>query len=52
MLDIEKSSETQIEQDIIFNLVTDGEHEQVLFCYDKPTGLKAIIAVHLSLIHI
>jgi leucine dehydrogenase len=46
MLDIEKSSEVQTDQDVIFNLLTDGEHEQVLFCYDKPTGLKAIIAVH------
>ncbi|TAF65875.1 MAG: Glu/Leu/Phe/Val dehydrogenase [Cytophagales bacterium] len=23
-----------------------NEHEQVVFCYDKPSGLKAIIAVH------
>lgn len=22
------------------------EHEQVVFCYDKPSGLKAIIAIH------
>ncbi|MDX9752224.1 MAG: Glu/Leu/Phe/Val dehydrogenase dimerization domain-containing protein [Flavobacteriales bacterium] len=22
------------------------EHEEVLFCYDRPTGLKAIIAIH------
>ncbi len=24
----------------------DGGHEQVVFCYDQPTGLRAIIAVH------
>tara|TARA_Y100001954_G_scaffold160228_1_gene170071 strand:+ start:859 stop:1950 length:1092 start_codon:yes stop_codon:yes gene_type:complete len=46
MLDIEETSEVQKNQDMIFNLITNGEHEQVLFCYDKPTGLKAIIAVH------
>ena len=28
-------------------------HEQVVFCHDEPTGLKAIIAIYsLSLIHI
>ena len=40
MLDIEKSSETQIDQDIIFNLVTEGEHEQVLFVMINPQVLK------------
>ncbi len=23
-----------------------NDHEQVLFCHDRPTGLKAIIAIH------
>ncbi|WP_067433907.1 Glu/Leu/Phe/Val dehydrogenase dimerization domain-containing protein [Nocardioides jensenii] len=26
--------------------VFDSEHEQVVFCHDEPSGLKAIIAVH------
>jgi len=30
----------------LFELMQEMEHEQVLFCYDPPTGLKAIIAVH------
>jgi len=30
----------------LFDLMQEMEHEQVLFCYDPPTGLKAIIAVH------
>ncbi len=30
----------------VIELMTSMEHEQVLFCQDKATGLKAIIAVH------
>jgi leucine dehydrogenase len=30
----------------IFTTLTNLGHEQVLFCYDEPTGLKAIIAIH------
>ncbi|WDE09487.1 Leu/Phe/Val dehydrogenase [Thalassomonas haliotis] len=30
----------------IFDLVDFDDHEQVVFCSDKATGLKAIIAVH------
>lgn len=30
----------------IFNLMASDEFEQVLFCYDKPSGLKAIIVIH------
>lgn len=30
----------------IFSQITSMEHEQVMFCYDKATGLKSIIAVH------
>lgn len=30
----------------LFGKVAQMGHEQVVFCYDKPTGLKAIIAVH------
>ena len=30
----------------IFDEITSQEHEQVVFCHDKSTGLKAIIAIH------
>ncbi|CAN5141579.1 Glu/Leu/Phe/Val dehydrogenase [soil metagenome] len=39
--EIEKKQEKNI-----FNNIIDLEHEQVVFCYDKPTGLKAIIGIH------
>ncbi|MDA0194774.1 MAG: Glu/Leu/Phe/Val dehydrogenase [Bacteroidetes bacterium] len=30
----------------VFDQVAEMEHEQVVFCYDQATGLKAIIAIH------
>ena len=30
----------------IFDLVESMGHEQVVFCHDKATGLKAIIGIH------
>jgi leucine dehydrogenase len=30
----------------IFEKISQNEHEQVVYCYDKATGLKAIIALH------
>ncbi|MEO5674541.1 MAG: Glu/Leu/Phe/Val dehydrogenase [Chitinophagales bacterium] len=30
----------------VFSHLTSMDHEQVMFCYDKVTGLKAIIAIH------
>ena len=30
----------------VFNQVEFDNHEQVVFCSDEETGLKAIIAVH------
>ena len=30
----------------VFQQLADMEHEQVVYCYDQPTGLKAIIAIH------
>lgn len=30
----------------IFGQLSELEHEQVVFCHDKETGLKAIIAIH------
>ncbi|QYJ80219.1 Glu/Leu/Phe/Val dehydrogenase dimerization domain-containing protein [Shewanella acanthi] len=30
----------------VFNHVSFDEHEQVVFCHDKESGLKAIVAIH------
>lgn len=30
----------------VFENMAYRDHEQVVFCYDRPTGLKAIIAIH------
>src|SRR5690625_128005 len=30
----------------IFTKMIEDEYEQVLYCYDKPSGLKAIIVIH------
>lgn len=35
-----------LEQQGIFGTLSDMGHEQVVFCQDKATGLKAIIAIH------
>jgi len=31
---------------IVLGRMEQHDHEQVLFCFDRPTGLKAIIAIH------
>ena len=30
----------------VFDSMSSMEHEQLVYCYDKPTGLKALIAIH------
>ena len=30
----------------LFNYMEDEDYEQVVFCYDRSSGLKAIIAIH------
>jgi leucine dehydrogenase len=30
----------------LFDQIVQDEHEQIIYCYDKATGLKAIIAIH------
>lgn len=32
--------------DLVLSRMENNDHEEVLFCYDRPTGLKAIIAIH------
>ena len=29
-----------------FDRVEAGDHEQVVFCHDRATGLRAVIAIH------
>ena len=40
------NSAEKVEGLSIFSEVTKLGHEQVVFCHDEPTGLKAIIAIH------
>ena len=30
----------------IFDRIEAGDHEQVVFCHDRPSGLRAIVAIH------
>lgn len=47
MLTITGTSETKISNSFpVFEKISSIDHEEVLFCYDKETGLKAIIAIH------
>ena len=36
----------KVDQVGLFAKVSEMGHEQVVFCYDEPTGLKAIIGIH------
>jgi leucine dehydrogenase len=38
--------ETQSKPSGVFDQITEMEHEQLVFCYDKASGLKSIISVH------
>ena len=37
---------SSLQQHDIFAQISEYEHEQVVFCFDKQTGLKSIIAIH------
>ena len=39
--DLEKKNDLSI-----FNNTSNHKHEQVTYCYDEYTGLKAIVAIH------
>ncbi|MFT4679068.1 MAG: leucine dehydrogenase [Flavobacteriales bacterium] len=45
MIEVKEASDTKAVSSVIEQL-SQFDHEQVLFCQDKTTGLKAIIAVH------
>jgi leucine dehydrogenase len=40
------SLEQLVRQDPVFGQVSFDDHEQIVFCNDKDTGLKAIIGIH------
>src|SRR6476659_2561795 len=39
-------NEIQVENSLLFDRMTENDYEQVVFCQDRSTGLKAIIAIH------
>lgn len=42
-----ESKEVEVKKDkSVFDLVSEHNHEKVVFCHDKDTGLKAIICIH------
>lgn len=46
MLEVDQKSTEVAGQNPVLSPMTAMEHEQVLFCQDKATGLRAIIAIH------
>ena len=46
MLEVKEMKETSVKANTVFGPMSMEQHEQVTFCYDQETGLKAIIAVH------
>ena len=50
MLDINEITQTLSKSKTVFERISAGNHEQVVFCYDQATGLKAIISIHSTLL--
>ncbi|MFM7218276.1 MAG: leucine dehydrogenase, partial [Bacteroidota bacterium] len=46
MLEIKDLKASRNATEGVFSHPSFAGHEQVVFCYDKSTGLKAIIAIH------
>lgn len=46
MKDVLEREEKAIEMNPVISKMFETEHEQVVFCQDKSSGLKAIIAIH------
>jgi len=46
MIEVKEYKETTTKQDSVFGPMLNAGHEQVVFCHDHETGLKAIIAIH------
>ena len=43
---VEEFTQTENETVSIFSQIIELDHEQVVYCHDKSTGLKSIIAIH------
>lgn len=46
MIEVKEIKKSEATANSIFSQITSMKHEQVVFCYDHETGLKAIIAIH------
>ncbi|MFM7824252.1 MAG: Glu/Leu/Phe/Val dehydrogenase dimerization domain-containing protein, partial [Bacteroidota bacterium] len=46
MIEVKEYKEAMTKQDSVFGPMLNAGHEQVVFCHDHETGLKAIIAIH------
>ncbi len=46
MIEVKKIEETNLADNPVIAQMSNYDHEQLLFCNDNATGLKAIIAVH------
>ncbi|MBI1316408.1 leucine dehydrogenase [bacterium] len=40
------AAETEVREGVVFQHISFDEHEQVVFCRDRHSGLKAIIGIH------
>ncbi len=45
-MEVLNEMQTESENDLVFSEIIENQHEQVVFCNDPQTGLKAIIAIH------
>ena len=46
MLEVKDMKDSKVGNDSVFNNPSFANHEQIVFCHDTATGLKAIIAIH------
>ena len=46
MIEVKELKETATKTNTLFDNMSTLGHEQVVYCHDKETGLKAIIAIH------
>lgn len=46
MIEVKDMQESKVSGDFVFRNPSFANHEQIVFCHDKDTGLKAIIAIH------
>ena len=46
MIEVKDVKEARNATGFVFGNPSFSDHEQIIFCHDKGTGLKAIIAIH------